>query len=58
MFEYLKFSIGSMLSGYKSIVIWCENGMVEYEILRAGLLDIPKGKFGVFQNSLNQGNIS
>ena len=45
MLEYLKFSIGSMQSGYKSIVLQCEDGMAEYEILRAGLLDVAKGKY-------------
>lgn len=45
MFEYLKFSIGSMKSGYKSIVLRLENRTIEYEILHAGLLDVPKGKY-------------
>ncbi len=44
MFEYLKFSIGSMESGYKTVVLRCENGDVHYEILRSGLLGIAKGK--------------
>ena len=44
MLEYLKFSIGSMQSGYKSIALQCEDGRAEYEILRAGLLDVAKGK--------------
>ncbi len=43
MFEYLKFSIGSMKSGYKTVALRCENGTVEYEIIRSGLLNIEKG---------------
>lgn len=45
MLEYLKFSIGSMESGYKTVVLRCEDGDVYYEILRSGLLDIAKGKY-------------
>ena len=44
MLEYLKFSIGSMDSGYKTVALWNENGAIEYEILRSGLLDVARGK--------------
>lgn len=45
MLEQLKFSIGSMESGYKTVILGCENGDVCYEILHSGLLDIAKGKY-------------
>lgn len=47
MFEYLKFSIGNMESGYKTVVLRCEDGDIYYEILRSGLSDIAKGKHKV-----------
>ena len=44
MFDYLKFSIGSMESGYKTVVLSYEGSDLYYEILRSGLLGVAKYK--------------
>ncbi len=45
MLEYLKFSIGSMEIGFKTIVLRHENEGFDYEIIQSGLLDVVKGKY-------------
>ena len=42
MAKFIKFTLGNMDSGYKSVEIGLAGGKVSYKILRGGLLDVDK----------------